>query len=372
MTCEFYHLPHEGIKSLSPYVPGKSIEDVTREQGITEIIKLASNENPLGCSPHVLHALKHFTSAQVSIYPTSINHPLRYKLADFVGVDTDMITLSNGSDLLFCLLLMCFGLHLDKHILIHDYAFSSYAIQAKGLGIPVKSVPIQSNWSVNIQEIISVANKQTALIFLANPNNPTGLFIEHTNIVSLLESIPESTLLVLDEAYFEYASQTNPTNAISLLAKYPNLVITRTFSKAYGLAGLRLGYAIAHPHITNLLYRMQLPFAVNQAAIQAAMIALDDTEFLVKTLKITTAGIQQLQHGLDQLNLTYLPTHANFLMIDGKMDVNSIYQTLQQYGIIVRPLHAYGLNNYLRVTVGTKDQNQQFLDKLALCVQTTS
>ncbi len=369
MTFDFTKLSHAGIQSLAPYIPGKSIDEVAREQGLTDIIKLASNENPLGCSPHVLRALSELTSQQIALYPTSINHPLRKKLADKLSINSEMLTLSNGSDLLFCLLLTCFALHDNKHILTHDYAFISYSIQAKTLNIPVVSTPVHADWQVDIDAMIHACNEKTALIFLANPNNPTGVLIPATEIERLLENIPKNTLLVLDEAYHEYAESISKSNSLALLDKYPNLVITRTFSKAYALAGLRLGYAISHPQITSLLYRLQLPFAVNQAAMVAASAALDDHAFLEKSLDITARGLRQMEQGLATLKISSLPTAANFLMIDCKMDSEQLYQRLQQHGIIVRPLHPYGLNNYLRVTIGTEQQNNKFLEKFALCLK---
>lgn len=368
MSCDFYALPHAGIRSLDPYIPGKSIEEVAKEQGLTDIIKLASNENPLGCSPQVKSSLANLSYQQLSIYPSSLIHPLRQQLADFYQVSPEQILLSNGSDLIFCLLLTAFAAHQDKHILTHDYAFLSYSIQAKTLLIPVVSTKVLANYAVDIEAMIQACNEKTALIFIANPNNPTGLWIEPAELTRLLASIPATTLLVLDEAYYEYSAQQCPTHFIDLLNKYPNLVLTRTFSKAYGLAGLRLGYAIAHPQIIDILYRLQLPFAVNQAALQAGLAALADQAFLAQTLQVTAQGIQQMQYGLDQLQLTYFPTKANFITVNCQRDAAPIYQTLQQHGIIVRPLHPYELNNYLRITIGTAEQNERFLAKLALSI----
>ena len=379
MPCDYYQLPHAGIRDLIPYVPGKSSDELARERGLTHIIKLASNENPLGCSPLVTNALANLSPHKIAAYPMSINHPLRQKLAARSGVDTDMLTLGNGSDSLFCLLLTCFALHNNKHILTHEYAFSSYAIQAKTLGIPVVTTGVKSDFSVDVDALINACNKDTALIFLANPNNPTGLLLDHTEIKRLLEHIPETTLFVLDEAYFEYTSRfdllsTTPNSCwakaqptIELLRKHPNLVITRTFSKAYGLAGFRLGYAIASPQITALLYRIQLPFVVNIAALTAGFAALDDDDFIQKTVHVNNQGLKQMQQGLHALGFTQLPSAANFITFDCNKDSLTIYQELQHHGIIVRPLHPYGLKNYLRVTIGTEEQNQFFLDKMLLC-----
>ncbi len=377
MPCDYDQLPHAGIRDLIPYVPGKSSDELARERGLTRIIKLASNENPLGCSPLVTQALTHLAPQKIAAYPMSVNHPLRQKLADSSGVDTEMITLGNGSDSLFCLLLTCFALHNNKHILTHQYAFSSYAIQAKTLGIPVVTTAVNSDFSVDVDALINACNEHTALIFLANPNNPTGLLIDHTEIKRLLEHIPETTLFVLDEAYFEYTCRfgLSPTPSscwakaqptIELLKKHPNLVITRTFSKAYGLAGLRLGYAIANPQITALLYRIQLPFVVNIAALTAGFAALDDEDFIQKTVQVNNQGLKHMQQGLHALGFTQLPSSANFITFDCNRDCLPIYQELQHHGIIVRPLHPYGLKNYLRVTIGTEEQNHFFLDKMIL------
>ncbi len=368
MPCDYDQLPHADIRNLVPYRPGKSSEELASEKGLTDIIKLASNENPLGCSPLVMQALADLTGQKIATYPMSVNHPLRNKLAVKLGVNLEMITLGNGSDSLFCSLLTCFALHNEKHILIHDYAFSSYAIQAKTLGIPVVSTAVKTNFVVDVDAMISACNEKTALIFMANPNNPTGLLVNPEEIKRLLVNIPETTIFVLDEAYFEYSSRLDlgPTIAsIDLLKKYPNLVITRTFSKAYGLAGLRLGYAIANPQITALLYRIQLPFVVNIAALTAGFAALDDDTFIQNTVLLNEQGIKQMQHGLTALGLSHFPTAGNFITVNCKIDGLRVYQGLQDYGIIVRPLHPYGLNNYLRVTIGTREQNHRFLDKLS-------
>lgn len=364
MSCDYDQLPHIGIRDLIPYVPGKSVDELARERGLTDIIKLASNENPLGCSALVTQALAQLTSREIATYPMSVNHSLRQKLADKFAVDKDMITVGNGSDSLFCSLLTCFALHNHKTILTHDYAFSSYAIQAKTLGIPVVSTPVKPNFEIDIEAMIHACTEKTALIFMANPNNPTGILVSQNDITHLLESIPETTIFVLDEAYAEYVDDPAKTYSIDLLKKYPNLVITRTFSKAYGLAGLRLGYAIANPQITALLYRIQLPFVVNIAALTAASAALDDDEFIKQTVQLNHHGLKQMQHGLTALGLPHIPTAGNFITFNCKTDGLYLYQRLQDYGIIVRPLHPYGLNNYLRATIGTQDQNNQLLSVL--------
>jgi histidinol-phosphate aminotransferase len=365
MPTDFQEVPHPGIRSLIPYKPGKSIEELAREKGITDIIKLASNENPLGCSPLALAAIRDLPSHIIATYPSPINHPLMPKLAEKLGVATDQLFLSNGSDYLFGLLMMCFALHSDKHILTHEYAFSTYAIQAHSLHIPVNTVAIDFDWSVNVDNLLKACTPQTGLIFLANPNNPTGLLMTQEEIKRLLDHIPKHTLLVLDEAYYEFAASQLSCNSIEWLDDYPNLVVTRTFSKIYGMAGLRLGYMMANQAIINIVQRVQLPFAVNQMALNAAYAALDDEAFLKASLKMNAEGMKQLQEGFNQLNITCLPSACNFLTFDCKEeDSLPLYNYLLEKGIIVRPLHPYQMVNYIRVTVGTKEQNIRFLKAL--------
>ncbi|WED42045.1 histidinol-phosphate transaminase [Legionella cardiaca] len=368
MSCDYHHLPHAGIQSLKPYIPGKAVEELAREQGITDIIKLASNENPLGCSYKAKEAIARLTPHQLATYPSPMNHPLRHKLSQKLGVSETMLTLGNGSDSLFSLILTTFALHTGKHMLTHEHSFISYGIQAQTLGITVQKIPLQPNWHVDIDTMISMSQQNVAVIFLANPNNPTGIFINPEEIRRLIANVPATAIIVLDEAYYEYAYSPGDKTSINLLRDYPNLIITRTFSKAYGLAGLRLGYAIASPEITELLLRVEPPFGVNQAALEAANAALDDHEFVTETLKLNQQGMQQLQQGFDTLNLSYLPSRCNFITFDCGVNALPIYEELLKHGVIVRPLQPYKLSNHLRVTIGNSVQNARFLDKLALCL----
>ena len=366
MSCDYQMLPHWGIKTLQPYIPGKSIEELAQEQGITDIIKLASNENPLGCSPLVREALANMPGMQIATYPTPSLHPIKKKLSNKLSFDENRITLSNGSDFIFNLLLTIFGLHANKHMLTHDKAFITYNIQAQTLGIPVVSTPLMPDWQVDIDAMIKANNENTALIFLANPNNPTGVLIPKESIKKLLAGVSESTIVVIDEAYYEFANPTNDRSSLALLEQYPNLVITRTFSKAYGLAGLRLGYALSSKVISELLQRVQLPFTVNQVALTAGFAALDDDAFLAETLEINASGLQQMRHGLETLNFYSLPSACNFITFDCGMNSLPIYQGLLKQGIIVRPLTPYGLPNHLRVSISKKHHNERFLEKLAI------
>ena len=350
---------------MTPYIPGKSIEELAKEQGISDIIKLASNENPRGCSPRVIEAMHALTIHQISSYPIAHAHPLVQKLAAKLSIDENWLTLSHGSDALFQLLINCFALHRDRHILTHDYAFQTYSILAKVLGVPLVSTPLLSNWQVDIQALIQACNEKTALIFIANPNNPTGTFITHDDILHLLKHIPQTTLLVLDEAYHEFLNPANKPDSVSLLTAFSNVVITRTFSKAYGLAGLRLGYAISHPTIHALLQKIVLPFTINIAALTAGLAALEDEAFILQTAELNQEELKNVRKQLTQQGFNCLPSYGNFITFDCKVDGKIVFDALLKQGIIVRSLHPYGLNQYLRVTIGTPNQNRRFLDALS-------
>ncbi len=372
MFYDYTQLPHAGIRTLAPYIPGKSAEALAREQGLTNILKLASNENPLGCSQAAVDALSTLPAHLIATYTVSTQHPLRQKLAHALDLDPEMLMLSNGSDALFHLLLVCFALHTGKHILTHEAAFISYEVQAKTLGIEAHHIPLKPDWQVDIDAMIHACTEKTALIFIANPNNPTGLLVPQAEINRLLDHIPATTLLVLDEAYHEYLAPTAQSTPSVLLAKYPNLVITRTFSKAYGLAALRLGYALANPVIIALLYQIQLPFAVNQAAMLAAIAALDDQAFVQQTILVNAEGREHMQKGLSNLNLVQLPSACNFITFDCGHDAAMMNKRLQHEGIIVRPLTPYGLTRHLRVTIGTPEQNTRFIETLHHCIKGTN
>lgn len=364
MTHEYATLPHIGIQTLEPYIPGKSIEELTQELGLTDIIKLASNENPRGCSPRVPLALASLSTQQISNYPIPSAHPLPAALCKMLGIEIDCLTLSNGSDALFQLLINCFALHRDVHILTHDYAFQTYGILAKTYGIPLINTPLLNDWNVNVDAMIKACNEKTALIFIANPNNPTGGYLPHNEIKRLLTHIPETTILVLDEAYHEFIEPQDQKHSIDLMHQHPNLVITRTFSKGYGLAGLRLGYGISHPSIRNLIQRIVLPFTVNQAALTAGLAALEDQEFVQQSAELNRLELNRVRQELIHHGFSCLPSKANFITFDCRMNGITLYNALLKKGIIVRPLQAYGLNNYLRVTIGTTEQNTRFLDTL--------
>jgi len=367
MRINYNSLPHQGIQTITPYTPGKSIETLS----LPEVIKLASNENPLGCSPQAQNALNNISKHQIATYPVSDDPTLIKKTADKLCVHPDMITLSNGSNALFPLIMTCFALHRNKHILSHEYAFMAYPLHAQTLNIPYISLPLLPNWQVDIDAIIHATNEQTGLILLANPNNPTGLLIPPSEIKRLLHNIPQSTILVLDEAYFDYLTLENQSDINALLSKHPNLIVTRTFSKIYGLAGLRIGYAVASAEITAILKKTLPPFTVNGAAIIAAKAAISDSAFVKKSIRLNTKGLQQIQKGLDALHYQSLPSVANFITFECPKHAKECFPYLLKKGIIIRPLSPMGLHNYLRVSIGDTNQNHRLLDALAQFKTTT-
>jgi histidinol-phosphate aminotransferase len=360
MPRNFLQLPHVGIQNLAPYIPGKSARELQQEQGINNIIKLASNENPLGCSPLVIEKLGGIAPADISIYHPTAVQALRAQLAQKLGVGEHMIFLANGSDAIFPLVLMSFALHRAKQLLVQKFGFNVPVIQAQVLGIPIRTLPVNSAWLIDVEQLISWCTQDIGIVYLANPNNPTGTKLSEEAIAHILESIPDSCMFLLDEAYHEY--QENFASAVPLLAKYPNLIITRTFSKAYGLAGLRLGYAIGHSSVISVLQKIVLSFSVNYYALIAGEVALEDQAFVQLTRQSNEHGLKQIKSHLDDMGFSYLPTFGNFITIDCKQDGKPIIEALQREGIIIRPLHPYNMSNFIRVSIGTQEQNAQFLE----------
>lgn len=360
MGCDFLELPHKGIQVLSPYIPGKSIEEVQNEYGIKNIIKMASNENAFGCSPKVIEVLSNSDPLQIARYPAEAHHPLRQQLSDFLQVPPNMLSLANGSDSLFGVLLTGFALLTNKHMITHDYAFSSYAIQGHTLGVEVVTLAMR-DWKIDVDTLIEACNSKTALIFIDNPSNPVGSMLELAEIEKILKHIPKSTLLVLDEAYYEFLPP-NSMPSLPLLKKYRNLIITRTFSKAYGLAGLRLGYAIADPEITEIIQKVHLPFTANILALNSACAALKDQAFIQRTQEHVARERQAMMEILDAHHIHYIQPNSNFITIEcGQDGAVNVAQKLQERGIIIRSLHPYGMNSYIRVSIGTTEQNQRFM-----------
>lgn len=354
-------LAHPSIQDLTPYQPGKPISELERELGITNVIKLASNENPLGPSPKGI-AAANAQLPQTALYPDGSGYILKHALSQHLGVDQNTLTLVNGSDALFALLGQAF-VSPGQDVIVSQYGFAAYAIAARIMQANLITTPAK-NWGHDLAAMANAITANTRLIFIANPNNPTGSWIDEDALKGFLHHVPADVLVVLDEAYCEYVEEKTYPQSLQLLPDYPNLILARTFSKIYGLAGLRLGYGVAHPQITDILNRVRLPFNINSLALVAGAAALTDAEHILRSRENNKAGMAQLIAGFNQLNLPYLPSIGNFLTIDVKRDANTVYQALLREGVIVRPLAPYQMPTHLRITIGRPEQNERLLKSL--------
>lgn len=364
----FETLAAPGVRKLAPYVPGKPPEQLERELGIRDSIKLASNENPLGPGPGARTAFA-AVLAGVGMYPDGSGHELRKRLASRHGVSVDQVTLGNGSNDVLVLLAETF-LTPELDAVYAQYAFAVYPIAVQSTGARASVAPA---WPADHRmplghdpaAILAAIGPRTRLLFMANPNNPTGTWLDRQELDALLRAIPPEVIVVLDEAYHEYSVGIGVPDGTEWLARYPNLVVTRTFSKAYGLAGLRVGYALSHADLANLLNRVRQPFNVSVPALAAAAAALDDGEHLEATLTLNRQGLARLREGLSALGLKVMPSAANFVLCDLGRPAAEVNEALLRQGVIVRPLANYGLLNHLRITTGTAEQNERMLAAMA-------
>jgi len=355
---DFVELANTGVQQLHPYQAGKSIGELQRELGVENIIKLASNENPLGASPLAIEAAQKALH-EPARYPDPAGYELKQALAEYLTIEADHITLGNGSDSLFTLLLNAFG-GPGKNIVISEYGFAGYAIAAKTTQTDVITAPAK-DWGCDLTAMANAITPETSLVFMANPNNPTGTWVNENELITFLEQIPERVIVVMDEAYFEFMQQSDYPDTIKLQSQYPQLVTTRTFSKAYGLAGLRVGYAIANPSITEILNRIRLPFNVSSPAQAAAVAALKDQAHIERSIQSNEQNKQFLMPAFTDLGFNHLPVTSNFITVDLGVDATPVYQDLLKQGIIVRPIANFGMPNHLRISIGLDTENQRLL-----------
>ncbi|MDQ1314797.1 MAG: histidinol-phosphate aminotransferase [Pseudomonadota bacterium] len=362
ITCCELAPPH--VRAIAPYQPGKPISELARELGLAEadIVKLASNENPLGPSPLALAAAQHALH-DMALYPDGAGYALKAKLSEKLGVTASQIVLGNGSNDVLDIVAQTF-LTPETSSVHSQHAFAVYPIATQTAGAKSIVVPAR-NFGHDLAAMRAAIRDDTRVLWIANPNNPTGTFLPWAEIEAFLETVPPHVLVVLDEAYGEYLPPAERCDTASWLARFPNLLITRTFSKAYGLAGLRVGYGLGHPEVIDLLNRVRHPFNVNLPALAAAEAALDDAEFLERSYALNTAGMAQLVAGLDALGIETVPSKGNFLLAKVG-DAARINTELLQRGVIVRPVACYGLPEFLRVSVGLAGQNARFLDALSV------
>jgi len=361
-VCDYISLATEGVKGLHPYQPGKPIEELERELGLTNIVKLASNENPLGISLLATAAIQQQLEV-ATLYPDGAGFVLKQALADYLAVEVSTITLGNGSNDVLDLIARAYA-GPESEVIYSQYAFAVYALSTQSVNAKAVVVPAK-DWGHDLDAMFEAITEQTSLIFIANPNNPTGTYLDTSKLKQFLTRVPENIVVVLDEAYCEYIDVSDYPDGISLLQEYPNLVVTRTFSKAWGLASLRVGYSISNPDVANILNRVRQPFNVNSFALAAAAAVLSDNEYLENGKRLNKEGLVQIGEGLAALGLSYIPSVGNFICFDVVEDGSKVYQALLKEGVIVRPLANYGMPHHLRVSIGLKNENQRFLDALA-------
>jgi len=346
----------ESILSLTPYQGGRPISEIQREYGLSNVIKLASNENPLGVSKKVQEAIKSAIT-QIGRYPDGNGYYLKDALAKKLSVSAKSITLGNGSNDILELIPRAYVCSKDDEVIFSQYAFVVYPLVTKAIGAKAIVTPA-NDFGHDLNAMYEAITDKTKVIFIANPNNPTGTLLSNEEIYNFLKKVSNEIIVVLDQAYIEYLDVEDVY--IDWLKDFPNLVITRSFSKAYGLAGLRVGYSISSEEIADYLNRIRQPFNVNLIAQEAAIAALSDTDFLAESVKVNSDGLLQLEEGFRSLGLKFIKSHANFISVkvSNSMELN---QKLLEKGIIVRPVE---MKDYLRISVGTYAENAKFLEVL--------
>ncbi len=358
-------LATKGVQALQPYLPGKPLVELEREYGISQAVKLASNENPLGPSTAALRIIQERLN-ELARYPDGNGFALKTALASQHGVTAEQITLGNGSNDILELLARAFVTP-ENNIIFSQHAFAVYPIVTQAVGASAVITEAR-NWGYDLDAIQAAIDDNTRLIFIANPNNPTGSWLSRQALEQFLSQVPPHVIVVLDEAYYEYASDaamgaSEYPNGMQWLSEHSNLVVTRTFSKAYGLAGLRVGYSVSHEEIAQLLNRVRQPFNVNSLALAAAEAALKDHEHLVKGLACNVTGMQQYISAFTNMGLDFIPSIGNFICVKVG-DAASIYEMLLRQGVIVRPIANYGMPEHLRITIGTAGENERCIAAL--------
>ncbi len=348
------------VRAISPYQPGKPITELAREMGIPveNIVKLASNENPLGMSPKAKVAVQAAIDG-IERYPDQFD--LIAKVADHAGLARNQVVLGNGSNDVLDLIARVF-LAPGRSAVFAQHAFAVYPLATLSTGAELIATPAK-DFGHDLDAMRAAIRPDTRIVWIANPNNPTGNFLPYPEVRAFLQAVPKDVIVVLDEAYNEYLPPEVRVDTAAWIAEFPNLVVCRTFSKIYGLAGLRVGYALASTEVADLMNRVRQPFNVNNLALAAALAALDDDEFLQASYTLNARGTAQIVAGLERLGLDYIKPHGNFVTFRAG-DAASVNQKLLQQGVIVRPIGGYGMPEWLRVTVGTEAENARFLEAL--------
>ncbi|MFT7680688.1 MAG: histidinol-phosphate aminotransferase [Moritella dasanensis] len=361
MSCDFFALANTGVQGLHPYQAGKPTDELERELGLTNIVKLASNENPLGVGELVKAALEK-ELAGITRYPDANGFYLKQALADKYDLAPAQFTLGNGSNDVLELIARSFVTP-EHEVIFAQHAFVVYPLVTQAIGATGVAVPAK-DWGHDLPAMLAAITERTRLIFIANPNNPTGTFLTAEALYQFLSNVPKDVIVVLDEAYFEYVDKELQAPSITWLTEFSNLIITRTFSKAYGLAGLRVGYSISHPDIADILNRVRQPFNCNSFALAAAEAALSDHDFLTASVVLNNQQRTVLETFFSEQGIGYIPSKGNFITMELTQDPAAVYQALLHKGVIVRPVAGYGLTKHLRVSIGTELENETFMQAL--------
>ena len=352
---------HKGIAGLTPYAPGKPVDEVARELGLTDIVKLASNENPRGPGPQVRAALEG-AMADMSRYPDGGGFLLKEALARTLGVRETQITLGNGSNDVLDLVARV-TLEPGRNAIVADHSFVVYRLATACAGAELITVPAK-DYGADLAAMLAAINDNTRTIFLANPNNPTGTWVGQAALTEFLSAVPAHVWVVLDEAYFEYVDEPEYPDGLQLLDDYPNLLVTRTFSKIHGLASVRLGYGVSSLELADLMNRARQPFNCSSFALAAGVAALEDTDFVDTSGALNREGMAQLAGAFDAMGLAYIPSAGNFLTVNCGKPGAEVFNALLQKGVIARPIAEYGLPDHLRVSIGLEQENDRFLAAL--------
>ncbi|MBO8170110.1 MAG: histidinol-phosphate transaminase [Thermoanaerobacteraceae bacterium] len=360
-------LVRQNLATMKPYVPGKPIEEVERELGIKNVIKLASNENPLGPSPKAVEAMRD-AAAEVHIYPDGNCFYLKQALAEKWDVSLDNLMIGNGSDELLKLIAETF-LHPGDQVVMAEPTFSEYTFAAKLMNAECVYVPLKE-FAYDLPAMAEKVTDRTKLLFICNPNNPTGTVVSRKEVEELLAGIPEHVMVIFDEAYYEYVRDLDYPDTLRYVKEgRKNVIVLRTFSKIYGLAGLRVGYGFAHPDVVSWINRTREPFNVNSMAQVAAYASLKDADHVEKSVALNEEGKAQLYAGFEERGMSYVPTQANFIFVNVGVSSKELFPLMLREGVIVRTGDIFGLDDYIRLTVGTRKENERFFAALDKCLE---
>ncbi|MDP8258316.1 MAG: histidinol-phosphate transaminase [Candidatus Aadella gelida] len=351
--------PRKELESVTPYKPGKPIEEVKRELGLDDVIKLASNENALSPSPKVIAAITE-AAKDINRYPDGGSFYLKKAISDKFAIPGENIVLGNGSDEIIILALRAF-VGAEEEVIVSDPTFLVYSIASSVIGAKVVSVPAKE-LRYDLDAMLGAITSRTKMIFIANPDNPTGSYISRKEVEEFIQKVPDSVIVFLDEAYYEFAEETDEPDLVSFIEKkVSNVIIARTFSKAYGLAGLRIGYGFARGDIAKALNTVREPFNINSIAQKAAVAALGDEEYMLKSVDFVNKEKEKMCNKLKNVDVKVVPSKTNFILITTYRDSVEIYKKLLEQGIIVREMSPWGFDGFIRVTMGLEEENEKFL-----------